>query len=114
MTPAGYMDQCLAYESILADVRRLMATDEHRFVARVNTPWTLIGLEAWLSTQPRDVRGVVIVMPSSKRDEARVPRATSESLRKFHNVAVFVAHPFTDVTYRRRNIIEITPAGTEQ
>lgn len=93
--------ESLPYADILQRIRA--RAQNLQFVARTNTSWTTMGFEAWLSVQPADVSGAVIVMPSKIGAEAVVPPATLKFIENFPNVDVWVAEGFRAEEYQLRN-----------
>lgn len=104
---AGVSD-AISYPEALARIREIAAAGELEFVARVNTVWTMLGLEIWLSRRARHGvrgRGVVVAMPSTLTDPVVIPDATRRALAAHGDVELFRIAPFGDgAAYRRLNL----------
>lgn len=71
------------------------------FVARLNTVWTLVGLEAWLARQERELRGVVLVVASSLTHPSVVPPGTRAELARHPGIRLVEVAPYGSVEVMR-------------
>lgn len=83
-----------SYEDAIAFTRSRARTDEIDFVARVNTPWTQLGLEVWLERCRTRPHGVVLVVPSTLEERSPVPEATRAALTRHSEVTIIEVEPF--------------------
>jgi Alpha-2,8-polysialyltransferase (POLYST) len=90
----------LPYDEAVQRVREDVAQDRCSFVARVNTPWTILGLEAWLRRAGPDRVGHVLVVSSTLNSEV----AFSSPLSDEPHVSVSISTPRTDRSRRPTNI----------
>jgi hypothetical protein len=95
----------LPYDQIVRHVHDSASSGRLAFVARVNSPWTMHGLETWLDAfwdEPTR-EGLVIAMPSTLDGEAFVPTPTVEHLSSLRGVNLVRAAAFGQHGHSRQN-----------
>src|SRR5262249_28644030 len=97
------------YRDTVARIGREVARGEGRMVARVNTPWTFLGLEAWLDRHwnAGAGRGYVIVMPNSVGERAGPRTDVLAFLRRYPDVEAIHVAPFTTRSHRLQNALRV-------
>lgn len=92
------------YREAVARAAAAIRRREVDFIARVNTPWTMMGLEVWLDAH-RGARGLVFVTPSTLTTRTTVPPATRRAWAEHPGVTVIDVAPHGSALAYRRTLL---------
>jgi len=96
----------LPYDEAVRRVRKDISNENCTFVARVTTPWIVLGLEAWLRRSGTARVGHVLIVPSAVGAEAPF----SSPLADDPHVAITIVEPRTDRSRIPTNLRRLSEA----
>lgn len=99
----GAIGDALPYHHAVPLVRDGVVSGALRMVARANTPWTLLGIEAWLDRNWRGGEGVVLLMPNAIGEVRSWPAEQTAFIARYPGLRAIRVAPFTVASHRLQN-----------